>query len=121
LKPLIKAALRRLSGERAEVNVNIGETGDAMPKFGNPGGLIDPTHCPAHLALVQQGDRNEAEIKDIWKTFGELRKDMQAWFEQVKDSQSTLLEAIRATTAAASSAATAAAAAAAAVVTRDRS
>jgi hypothetical protein len=71
--------------------------------------------------LVQQGDRNEAEIKDIWKTFGELRKDMQAWFEQVKDSQSTLLEAIRATTAAASSAATAAAAAAAAVVTRDRS
>ena len=86
-------------GSETIVNVLPGGSMAKVPKECEGCGLaVDPSKCAMHQAEHERSLRNETQITDLWKTYGEMRKEMSAGFKEVQTSinetQKTILGAL---------------------------
>ena len=107
LKALFNAGLKVFGKGGSEVNVNFASPGPTtaggamgrVPKECEGCGLlVDPTKCVMHMSEHERSLRNEEEIKNLWKNFGELRKEVNDGFKETRvtimSGQSAILKAL---------------------------
>ena len=89
LKALFNAILKVFGkgGSETVVNVLPGGVMAKVPKECEGCGLaVDPSKCAMHQAEHERSLRNETQITELWKTYGEMRKEMSAGFKEVNKS-----------------------------------
>ena len=102
LKVLFNAILKVFGHGGSETVVNVELPGGSMAKVPKEcegcGLAVDPSKCAMHQAEHERSLRNETQITDLWKTYGEMRKEMSAGFKEVQTSinetQKTILGAL---------------------------
>ena len=107
LKALFGSILKIFGHGGGEVNVNIANpgptaTGGVMGRVPKEcegcNLLVDPSKCVMHQSEHERSLRNEEEIKKLWDTYGNLRKEMNEGFKETRvtimSGQSAILRAL---------------------------
>ncbi len=98
--PIFGAALKKIFGAPAEVNVNLGggEMARTPKECETCGLVVDPTKCVMHQSEHERSLRNEEQIKALWANYEKMRGEMNAGFQETRQTiingQTAILKAL---------------------------